>query len=135
MAFTDASTSRRIVEGCCPVRVLLVGNVEAGDPLKYTSGWLLATNESGHPAILIAGEDGAIGETITAYGMAVVEMTHTATNVPTMGEQIAVADTGIYAPDASNTQDVGYIVEIDSDSLHSRALLIPCQVELDAVGT
>lgn len=135
MAFVDASTSRRIVEGSCPVRVLLAEVVEAGDPLKYTSGWKLATNESGHPAILIAGEDGIIGETITAYGMAVVEMTHTLTHVPTMGEQIAVKDDGFYAPDAGNTQDVGYIVEIDSDSLHSRALIILFQAELDAVGT
>ena len=135
MAFVDASTSRKVLEGLCPVKVTLAGAVSAGDPLKYSSGWQLATNESGKPAILIAGEDGAIGDIITAYGMAVIEFTHTLANVPTEGEQIAVAETGIYAPDGTGLQDIGYIVNIDADSLHSRGLVCGMIVELDLAGT
>ena len=63
MAFVDASVNRKVLEGACPVKVLLAGAVQAGDPLKYSTGWKLATNESGKPAILIAGEAGAIGDT------------------------------------------------------------------------
>ena len=135
MAFVDASVNRKVLQGVCPVKVLLAGAVQAGDPLKYSTGWKLATNELGVPAVLIAGEPGVIGETITAYPMAVIEFTHTLANVPTMGEQIAVADTGIYAPDGAGLQDVGYIVEIDADSLHSRAVVCGMIVELDLPGT
>ncbi len=135
MAFVDASTSRKVLEGVCPVKITLAEAVAAGDPLKYSSGWKLATNESGKPAVLIAGEDGAVGDIITAFGMAVIEFTHTLANVPTEGEQIAVADTGIYAPDGTGLQDIGYIVNIDADSLHSRGLVCGMIVELDLPGT
>jgi len=135
MAFVDASTSRKVLEGVCPVKITLAEAVSAGDPLKYSTGWKLATNESGKPAVLIAGEDGVSGEVITAYGMAVIEFTHTLANVPTEGEQIAVADTGIYAPDGTGLQDIGYIVNIDADSLHSRGLVCGMIVELDLPGT
>lgn len=135
MAFVDASTSRKVLEGVCPVKITLAGAVSAGDPLKYSTGWKLATNESGKPAVLIAGEDGAVGDIITAFGMAVIEFTHTLANVPTEGEQIAVADTGIYAPDGTGLQDIGYIVNIDADSLHSRGLVCGMIAELDLAGT
>ena len=67
--------------------------------------------------------------------MAIVECAHTLANVPTMGEQIAVADTGIYAPDGTGLQDVGYVIGIDSDSLHSQILVCGMIVELDLAGT
>lgn len=134
MAFVDASTERRIVEGILPVEITLAGTVMTGDPLMYSTGWKLSTNTSGAEAVLIAGQAGVSGEVITAYGAAVIEFTHTLTNVPTMGELIAVADTGIYAPDAANTQDIGHIVEIDSDSLHSRGIVWPGQVAYDTAG-
>ena len=133
MAFVDAGTSRKIVEGSLPMKITLAGAVVAGDPIMYSTGWKLANNTSTVPAVLFAGEEGAIGDIITAYGMAIVECAHTAANVPTMGEQIAVADTGIYAPDAANTQDVGYVIGIDSDELHSQILVCGI-VELDALG-
>ena len=136
MAYTDVAIDRKIVAGMMPAKVTIAGAaVNAGDPLMYSSGWKLAANTSGAPAILIAGEAGAVGDIITAYGMAIVEVTHTAANVPTMGAQIAVADTGIYAEAGTGLQDVGYIVEIDADSLHSRLLLCPMIVELDLAGT
>jgi hypothetical protein len=135
MAITDASVNRRIVEGVCPVKVTLAGTVQCGDPLKYNSGWMLATNESGYPAVLIAGQKGVTGDIITAYPMAVIEFTHTLANVPTMGQQIAVQDAGIYGDAGAGFQDIGYVVEIDSDSLHSRAVVCGMIVELDAAGT
>ena len=135
MAFVDAGTSRKILEGTLPMKITLAGAVVAGDPIKYSTGWKKATNESGKPAVLIAGEDGASGDVITAYGMAIVECAHTADNVPTMGEQVAVGDTGIYAPDDTGLQDIGYVVGIDSDSLHSQLLLCGMIVELDLAGT
>ena len=134
MAFTDAGTSRKIVEGSLPIKITLAGAVVAGDPLMYSTGWKKSDNTSGAPAVLFAGEDGASGDIITAYGMAIVECAHTAANVPTMGEQIAVADTGIYAPDGGGLQDVGYVIGIDSDELHSR-ILVGGFVELDLPGT
>jgi len=135
MAFVDAGTSRRIVEGYLPIKVLLAGAVVSGDPLMYSTGWKKALNTSGAPAVLFAGEDGALGDTITAYGMAIIECAHTLANVPTMGEQIAVADTGIYAPDGTGLQDIGYCVGIDADSLHSQHLVCGMIVELDLAGT
>uniref|UniRef100_A0A6M3KFN5 Uncharacterized protein n=1 Tax=viral metagenome TaxID=1070528 RepID=A0A6M3KFN5_9ZZZZ len=136
MALVDASTDRRIIAGWpeTGIQITLAGDVSAGDPLMYSTGWKLSTNTSGAEAVLIAGETGASGATISAYAIALIELTHTLTNVPTMGELIAVADTGIYAPDAANTQDIGHIVEIDSDSLHSRALVWPGQVAYDTAG-
>lgn len=135
MAFVDAGTSRKVLEGMLPVKITLAGAVVAGDPIKYSTGWKKASNESGKPAVLIAGEDGAIGDVITAYGMAIVECAHTAANKPVVGEQVAVADTGIYAPDGTGLQDIGYVVGTDSDELHSQLLVCGMIVELDLAGT
>lgn len=135
MAFVDVAGDRRIVEGALPCRVTLAGSVNRGDPLMYSTGWKLSNNTSGAPAILIAGKGGNTGDVITAFGMAIVESTHTAANVPTMGALVAVQDTGIYGPAGVALQDVGYIVEIDSDNLHSRMLLIPAVTELDTAGS
>ena len=135
MAFVDAGTNRKILEGMLPMKITLASAVVAGDPIMYSTGWKKALNTSGAPAVLIAGEDGAVGDIITAYGMAIVECAHTAANKPTMGEQIAVADTGIYAPDGTGLQDIGYIVGIDSDELHSQILVCGMIVELDLPGT
>ena len=135
MAFVDAGTSRKILEGMLPMKITLAGAVVAGDPIMYSTGWKKAANTSGAPAVLIAGEDGAVADVITAYGMAIVECAHTAANKPVMGEQIAVADTGIYAPDGAGLQDVGYVVGTDADELHSQILLCGMIVELDLAGT
>jgi len=135
MAFVDAGTSRKILEGMLPMKITLAGAVVAGDPIMYSTGWKKAANTSGAPAVLIAGEDGAVADVITAYGMAIVECAHTAANKPTMGEQIAVADTGIYAPDGADLQDIGYVVGTDADELHSQILLCGMIVELDLAGT
>ena len=135
MAFVDAGTNRKILEGVLPMKITLAGAVVAGDPIMYSTGWKKALNTAGAPAVLIAGEDGAIGDIITAYGMAIIECAHTAANKPTMGEQIAVGYTGIYAPDCAGLQDIGYVVGIDSDELHSQILACGIIVELDLAGT
>ena len=135
MAFVDKGTSRKVLEGMLPMKITLAGAVVAGDPIMYSTGWKKAANTSGKPAVLIAGEDGAVGDVITAYGMAIVECAHTAANKPTEGEQIAVADTGIYAPDGTGLQDIGYVVGIDADELHSQILVCGIIVELDLAGT
>jgi len=135
MAFVDKGTSRKILEGMLPMKITLAGAIVAGDPIMYSTGWKKALNTAGAPAVLIAGEDGAIGDVITAYVMAIVECAHTAANVPTMGEQIAVADTGIYAPDGTGLQDIGYVVGIDADELHSQILVCGMIIELDLAGT
>lgn len=135
MAFVDAGVSRRILEGFFPVSITLAGTVKCGDPLKYDSGWKLAANTSGAPAVLFAGDNGITDDIIDAYGMALIECTHTAANVPTMGQLIAVQDTGIYGAAGSNLQDIGYCVEIDSDNLHSRHLVCGMITEIDTAGT
>ena len=135
MAFVDKGTSRKVLGGMLPTKITLAGAVVAGDPIMYSTGWKKALNTAGAPAVLVAGEDGAAGEVITAFGMAIVECAHTAANKPTMGEQIAVADTGIYAPDGTGLQDIGYVVGIDGDNLHSQILVCGIVVELDLAGT
>ena len=135
MPFVDKGTSRKILEGMLPMKIKLAGAVVAGDPIAYNAGWKKAGNVAGKPALIIAGEDGAIADVITAYGMAIVECAHTAANKPTMGEQISVGDTGIYEPAAATQQDIGYVVGIDADESHSQILVCGMIVELDCVGT
>lgn len=136
MALTDASAKRRILAGILPVEVLLAGTgVKEGDALMYSTGWYPAINESGAEAILIAGQAGSGGETITAYGAAVIELTHTAANVPTEGQIVALTDTNLYGSVAGGKQDIGHIVNIDSDNLKSRAIVWPGQVAYDTAGT
>jgi len=134
MAFTDASTARRVIEGVLDAEITLAGDVSEGDPLMYNSGWKLSTNVSGKEAILIAGNTGVSGDVITAYGAAKIELTHTNALKPTMGQLIAVADTGLYDDAGSELQDIGHIVEIDDDGLHSRAIVYPAQVAIDTAG-
>ncbi len=136
MALVDASTSRRVLQAWGPVKITLAGTVAPGDPIKYSTGWKVATNESGKPAILIAGQSGVSDEIITAYVAAIVELTHTAANVPTMGQIIAVADSGgLYTSASAGLQDIGYIMEIGSDSLTSSAYVSGVITELDTAGT
>lgn len=135
MAFVDVATDRRILDGKFPVSITLTAAVKTGDPVMYNSGWRLATNVTGKPAVLIAGEAGKAGAIIDAYGMALVECTNTSGNVPVLGQQIAVQDTGIYGPAGGGLQDIGYCMEVNNDGLHSTMLFCGIIVELDAAGT
>ncbi len=74
MAFSDPGTGRIIEQGEGLVRITLAEAVVAGDVLGYSSGWkrALATVGTAIQGRLVAGEDGASGEVITAYRRAVV---------------------------------------------------------------
>jgi hypothetical protein len=74
MAFSDPGKGRIIEQGEGLVRITLAEAVVAGDVLGYSSGWkrALATVGTAIQGRLVAGEDGASGEVITAYRRAVV---------------------------------------------------------------
>ncbi|MBI4186053.1 MAG: hypothetical protein HY530_00915 [Chloroflexi bacterium] len=74
MAFSDPGKGRIIEQGEGVVKVTLAEACQAGDVLGYSSGWkrALATTGTAIQGRLIAGEDGANGDAITAYRRAVV---------------------------------------------------------------
>ena len=74
MAFSDPGKGRIIEQGEGLVRITLAEDVKAGDVLSYSSGWkrALATVGTAIQGRLVAGEDGASGDDITAYRRAVV---------------------------------------------------------------
>jgi hypothetical protein len=74
MALTEATAGRTINDAAMPVRVTLAEACKKGDLLGYSSGWkrALATVGTAIQAKLIAGEDGASGDVITAYSTALV---------------------------------------------------------------
>ncbi len=74
MAFSDPGKGRIIEQGEGLVRITLAEDVKAGDILGYSSGWkrALATVGTAIQGRLVAGEDGANGEVVTAYRRAVV---------------------------------------------------------------
>ena len=74
MAFSDPGNGRIIEQGEGLVRITLAEDVKAGDVLGYSSGWkrALATVGTAIQGRLVAGEDGANGDVITAYRRAVV---------------------------------------------------------------
>ncbi len=135
MALTETATSRRIVSGTGAVQITLAGTVKAGDPIMYSSGWKLSNNTSGAPAVLFAGAYGVSGDIITAYSTALIELTHTAANKPTMGQIVAVGDTGVYETAGSGLQDIGYIVALDAATTHSLLHAVGFAAELDTAGT
>ena len=74
MAFSDPGTGRIIEQGEGLVRITLAEACKAGDILGYSSGWkrALATVGTAIQGRLVAGEDGASSDEITAYRRAVV---------------------------------------------------------------
>ena len=74
MAFSDPGKGRIIEQGEGLVKITLAEAVKAGDVLGYSSGWkrALATVGTAIQGKLVAGEDGASGDEITAYRRAVV---------------------------------------------------------------
>ena len=74
MAFSDPGTGRIIEQGEGLVKITLAEACKAGDILGYSSGWkrALATVGTAIQGRLVAGEDGASGDVITAYRRAVV---------------------------------------------------------------
>ncbi len=74
MAFSDPGKGRIIEQGEGLVKITLAEACKAGDALGYSSGWkrALATVGTAIQGRLVAGEDGASGDVITAYRRAVV---------------------------------------------------------------
>ena len=74
MAFSDPGTGRIVEQGEGLVKITLAEACKAGDILGYSSGWkrALATVGTAIQGRLVAGEDGANGDEITAYRRAVV---------------------------------------------------------------
>ncbi|MFC1908533.1 hypothetical protein ACFLXD_01490 [Chloroflexota bacterium] len=74
MAFSDPGKGRIIEQGEGLVRITLAESCKAGDILGYSSGWkrALATVGTAIQGRVVAGEDGASGDVITAYRRAVV---------------------------------------------------------------
>ena len=74
MAFSDPGKGRIIEQGEGLVKITLAEACKAGDVLGYSSGWkrALATVGTAIQGRLVAGEDGASGDVVTAYRRAVV---------------------------------------------------------------
>ncbi|MFC1914371.1 hypothetical protein ACFLXF_03770 [Chloroflexota bacterium] len=74
MAFSDSGMGRVIEQGEGLVKITLAEACKAGDILGYSSGWkrALATVGTAIQGRVVAGEDGASGDEITAYRRAVV---------------------------------------------------------------
>lgn len=133
MAFVEARQSRKVLEGIAPVKITLAGAVKAGDCLGYDSGWKLSASETTIQPLLVAGEDGAIGDVITAYPLAVVEAINILANVATVGEKVALKDDGCYQAAGTGLPDVGYVASIGNDSLTAILFLCPMAAQLTVV--
>ena len=72
MALTEPTTGRTIDEAEVSIKVTLAEACKRGDLLGYATGWkrALATTGTAIQAKLIAAEDGALGDIITAYAFA-----------------------------------------------------------------
>lgn len=134
MAFAETVTPRQVLEGVCPVKVLLAEAVIAGAPLGISSAtWVLSAHATAEQPLLIAGEPGAIGDTITAYVMAKVRVTHTLANTSTVGEKVALSDAGAYQAAGGGLPDVGFVSEVETGSLNSTLFLCPICPQLTVV--
>ncbi len=104
-AFADVP-GRVIEEGQGPVRITLAEACIAGDLLGYSSGWKLADANNNIYAELVAGETGEIGQTITAYRVAVIAGTTSLGG--TAGDLVYLSDTAGKYTNTSGT--VGQVV-------------------------
>jgi hypothetical protein len=115
MAFSDPGTGRVIEQGEGLVRITLAEACKAGDILGYSSGWkrALATVGTAIQGRLVAGEDGASGDEITAYRRAVVSgySGGTAGNAVYVAEGTDYGEITKTAPDTSGDCDtvIGYM--------------------------
>ena len=135
MAFLETSRNRVLKEGVCPVKVTLEEAVQMGDPLgiSATPGWVLSASATVEQPVLIAGEKGAVGQTIVAYLVAIVECKNLLANKATLGEKVAVTDTGLYAAAGVGLPDVGFVASVDADSLGCVLFLNPTAPQLTVV--
>lgn len=98
MAFSD-STPRTVLQGIAPAQVTLAGAVYAGDAITYNSGWKRAAIDTA-TEVLVAGENGASGDVITAYHAAVLG----GSSGGTAGAAVMLAASGAYSEEATGQQ-------------------------------
>ena len=111
MAFLETRQERRLMSGACPVDVTLSEKVNKGDCIGISSAtWVLSAHASGEQPLLVAGSAGASGETIKCYPMAILEVTTASANAATVGEVVALKDTGEYQADGAGLPDVGFVI-------------------------
>jgi len=136
MAFAETAQDRRVLSGACPVTITLSEDCKAGDCLGISSGtWVVSAHTSAEEPVLVAGTAGISGQKITAYPVAIVECITTSSNVGTLGEVVALSDTGTYKNAASNQPDVGYVASVGSDSLTAILVVYPGVVNVDTPRT
>ena len=134
MAFLETRQSRRVLEGIAPVKVPLAEAVKAGDCLGDNSGaWVLSADAAAEQPVLVAGEDGAIGDIITAYPVALVEAVTTVANKATQGAKVALKDDGCYQAAGANLPDVGFVASVGADEKTAVLFLCPLAPQLTVV--
>jgi len=135
MAFAETRTAggREILETSEPVLILLAELVFSGDCLGYSSGWIRSAAATGEHPLLVALDDGAIGDYIKASQMAVVKVTTTATNVAGVGDIVALSDTGDYQVASAGLPDVGFVASIGDDDLSATMVICPQVQQLTSV--
>jgi hypothetical protein len=107
MAFTDASP-RVILDAAGPLKVTLTVACKRGDVISYHSGWEPADDAS--RSILVAGEDGAALEEITAYMAAVIG----GASGCTPGAVLHLAGSGAVDEAAGGDRHVGLVLSATS---------------------
>jgi hypothetical protein len=116
MAFSDPGKGRIIEQGEGLVKITLAEACKAGDVLGYSSGWkrALATVGTAIQGRLVAGEEGASGDVITAYRRAVVSgySGGTAGNAVYVAEGTAYGQITETQPSTTGDCDtiIGYVV-------------------------
>ncbi len=128
---------REVLDGICPVLIQLVERVDAGAALAVISAnkWGLSAHASGEVPWLIAGTAGEVDDYIIAYPMAIVKVTTATTAASTLGEVVALSDTGVYKVDAGNQPDVGFSAIVASDCSSVTMVLCPMIPSMDTPRT
>ncbi len=128
MAFSETRASRTVLDGVCPIKIVLAEDCYAGDCLGISGGtWVLSASTDSEQPLVVAGTDGVIGDTITAYLMAVVEFT--ANGATTIGEVIALHDDGYLVAAGGGLPDVGFTTTL------TQAILCPSAASIDTART
>ncbi len=136
MALTDAQSGAIIFHGESPASIKLVGAVNKGDAIGFSGGWkqALATTASVVQMRCIAAEDGAVGQTITAY-FGDTEIGGDRFSGSTVGGAIYVAEgssNGKYTQTAPST--AGDSTKIVGYAISTTKLLISPQMNVDSTA-
>lgn len=108
MAFADTA-GRSVMQGLVSVRLVLTGAVKQGDLVGYNAGWVKADANGALSGQFVAAEDGAVGDTINAFRIAVLK----GPTGMTAGGKLYASDTaGGYSqtPSTTSPQPVGVAV-------------------------